>query len=325
MGQLCDLGEPPEVKADTKDGYSKVANRLLETLCLMDLGGRPLRFVMAVIRQTYGFSRKTVLFDRAAFSEAIGIDSDSISRLKTTLIQCKIFYQEGKNIGINPVISDWHTPEKTPRKTVKSDSHASMTDCQIRQEKLSNPSVRTGKIDSFGPPSSLLVFKENIKENFKEMSQPVSPAGDHSQKMSNSENLTPVVTRPDAAIQSSSGKLWGTQSDLDSVKFIFEAVVVRTMSTKEPNWADWANTIRLMREQDRRQPDHIAALFRYADQHDFWSSVILSPKALRKHWGKLAAAFNRHRAQNPKLSTREHAARTTTEERLRDTSWADGL
>jgi hypothetical protein len=120
---------------------------------------------------------------------------------------------------------------------------------------------------------------------------------------------------PDEVIRSKNGKHWGTQIDLDSAKYIFDSVAGRTMESKEPNWATWANDIRLMRESDNRNPKHIAALFKFSDQHHFWSTVILSPASLRKNWGKVAAQYNAERATG--LDTQDIA------DQLKDTSWAE--
>lgn len=43
-----------------ENGYTRIANELLEALLLANLSKRQLLVALAVIRQTYGFNRKTV-------------------------------------------------------------------------------------------------------------------------------------------------------------------------------------------------------------------------------------------------------------------------
>ena len=54
-----------------------------------------------------------------------------------------------------------------------------------------------------------------------------------------------------------------------------------------PNFVKWADTIRLMREVNKRQRSEIAALFRWANAHQFWCTNILSPQKLRQRWDQL--------------------------------------
>ena len=49
--------------ADLDDGYTRIANELLEAVMAADLTARQLKVVMAVIRKTYGFGKK---FDRVS-------------------------------------------------------------------------------------------------------------------------------------------------------------------------------------------------------------------------------------------------------------------
>ncbi|MCN7720229.1 Replication protein O, partial [Escherichia coli] len=63
------------------------------------------------------------------------------------------------------------------------------------------------------------------------------------------ENDLPVV-KPDAAIQS--GSKWGTAEDLTAAEWMFDMVKTIAPSARKPNFAGWANDIRLMRERDGR-------------------------------------------------------------------------
>jgi N-acetylneuraminic acid mutarotase len=56
---------------------------------------------------------------------------------------------------------------------------------------------------------------------------------------------------------------------------------------KEPSFEKWANTIRLMREGDKRTDEEIRAVFTWANQDGFWKSNILSPDKLREKWQTL--------------------------------------
>ena len=311
--EVYEIDSGARVKADTDDGFLKVANTLMDAMCCIDLNGRQFRFVNAVLRLTYGWKRKVMPFDRGELSELSGIKTDEISRIKNQLIKAEVLIEDGKEIGLNPFVSDWKNPEKRKSKTVQSHSKAVQShresngeNCANAQEELCN---RTGEAVQSHRKTALpsLQVKDNIKTDLKITSDHASPESEEPK----------IISRPDAAIQSKNGKQWGTQIDLDSAKYIFDCVSGRTMDTKEPNWSAWANELRLMRTEDKRQPEHIAALFNFADKDSFWSTVILSPKALRRNWGKVAAQYNA--ARHETKDTR------STQERITDLSWAKDL
>lgn len=94
---------------------------------------------------------------------------------------------------------------------------------------------------------------------------------------------------PEAAIQTPSGKAWGTGDDLMTAQWMFRRVQVITPTAIEPNWAQWANVIRLMRELDQRSHRDICELYDWVSRDAFWCANVLSPQKLRQKWDQLQA------------------------------------
>lgn len=94
---------------------------------------------------------------------------------------------------------------------------------------------------------------------------------------------------PEAAIQTPSGKAWGTGDDLMTAQWIFRRVQLITPTAIEPNWAQWANVIRLMRELDQRSHRDICELYDWVSRDAFWCANVLSPQKLRQKWDQLQA------------------------------------
>ncbi|WP_069985773.1 replication protein [Escherichia coli] len=111
------------------------------------------------------------------------------------------------------------------------------------------------------------------------------------------------VVKPDAAIQS--GSKWGTAEDLTAAEWMFDMVKTIAPSARKPNFAGWANDIRLMRERDGRNHRDMCVLFRWACQDNFWSGNVLSPAKLRDKWTQLEINRNKQQAgvtaSKPKL------------------------
>jgi hypothetical protein len=121
--------------------------------------------------------------------------------------------------------------------------------------------------------------------------------------------------RPDAAIQTPSGKFWGTQDDLTCAEYIHGKVLVVNPTAKAPNWAQWANEIRLMRVQDGRTHHEICSLFKWTNLDPFWSANVLCPKTLRKQWDKLQAK-RIGQARQPAQGDEWDLTKTMTAEKL---------
>ena len=94
---------------------------------------------------------------------------------------------------------------------------------------------------------------------------------------------------PEAAdgVYTPAGKTWGTADDLKAARWIHSMRLMVNASMGEPKWAEWANTIRLMRQQDNRTHFEICDLFKWANKDEFWKDNILSPSSLRKQWDQL--------------------------------------
>lgn len=97
---------------------------------------------------------------------------------------------------------------------------------------------------------------------------------------------------PGAAIQTPSGKAWGSAEDLKTAQWMFKRVQQINPAALEPNWTQWANVIRLMRELDLRSHRDICELYDWVSRDAFWCCNVLSPQKLRQKWDQLTARRN---------------------------------
>jgi phage replication O-like protein O len=114
-------GEPPvrEVRvADCDDGYTKIANELLEAAMSADLTVRQLKIVLAVIRKTYGFNKKTDRITNTQIASMTGIHHTHICKAKNELLERNILVMTGREIGVNKVVSCWKSDISQVSKTL---------------------------------------------------------------------------------------------------------------------------------------------------------------------------------------------------------------
>jgi hypothetical protein len=149
---------------------------------------------------------------------------------------------------------------------------------------------------------------------------------------SGSGTTTSLPTEESVAASKSKRRQWGEEIDHEIAEWMASIVDALPGGSEKRSLTAWANAVRLMREQDGREPDHIRRLFEWASQHEFWQANILSPTKLRKQWKTLALQFNRDRNGDRHENRHSSDQRRAEQDRIAasladpfDTSWSDGL
>lgn len=93
--------------ADLDDGFTRIANELLEAVMHAGLSQHQLLVFMAVMRKTYGFNKKADWVSNEQLSELTGILPHKCSAAKSVLVKRGILTQTGRVIGINKAVSEW--------------------------------------------------------------------------------------------------------------------------------------------------------------------------------------------------------------------------
>ena len=115
----------------------------------------------------------------------------------------------------------------------------------------------------------------------------------------NSNSVTavlPSVTPPDTDTDTDTKKKKRHENkfsddDYATAKEIFRLIRNINPDHKEPDLKNWANTIRLMVEIDKRTHEQIIKLYKLVNANDFWQKNILSPKTLRDKWDRMVITF----------------------------------
>lgn len=93
--------------ADLDDGFTRIANELLEAVMRAGLSQHQLLVFMAVMRKTYGFNKKSDWVSNEQISVLTGILPHKCSAAKCALVKRGILTQTGRVIGINKAVSEW--------------------------------------------------------------------------------------------------------------------------------------------------------------------------------------------------------------------------
>ncbi|ECA1049109.1 replication protein [Salmonella enterica subsp. enterica serovar Typhimurium] len=93
--------------ADLDDGFTRIANEILEAVMHAGLSQHQLLVFMAVMRKTYGFNKKSDWVSNEQLSELTGILPHKCSSAKSALVKRGILTQTGRVIWINKTVSEW--------------------------------------------------------------------------------------------------------------------------------------------------------------------------------------------------------------------------
>ncbi|HCC4463062.1 TPA: replication protein [Citrobacter freundii] len=99
------LKEPRVAELD--DGYTRIANELLESIASADLTARQLKLMLAYIRKTYGFNKKSDRIADEQIAQITGLSRQNVNKAKKELISMNCLFLDGSKIGVNKEVSAW--------------------------------------------------------------------------------------------------------------------------------------------------------------------------------------------------------------------------
>ncbi len=92
----------------TENGYTRIANELLEALAKhRSLGSEAFQVLMMVFRYTYGFNRKEGLLTVSFIVVGTGLKQPNVNRAIERLISKRIIKREKSTIGFNKNYDEW--------------------------------------------------------------------------------------------------------------------------------------------------------------------------------------------------------------------------
>jgi phage replication O-like protein O len=93
--------------ADIDDGYTRFANELLEAIASADLTARQLKVMLAYVRKTFGFNKKSDRIADEQIAQVTGLSRQNVNKAKKELISMSCLFMDGNKIGVNKEVSAW--------------------------------------------------------------------------------------------------------------------------------------------------------------------------------------------------------------------------
>ncbi len=174
-----------------ENGYTRIANELLEAMCSVRISGNELRIFLYIIRMTYGYSRKSAEISLSDIARAVKMSSENVSKMLKKLIKAGLVDYK-PNRGIRPRILEvqkdyekWHTDNG------KNEQQSETTIAENEQSKYSEnegQSVVEKNDDTVVSVNEHTYYKEK-KENNTEKGKEREPHGRYGNILLTSEEF----------------------------------------------------------------------------------------------------------------------------------------
>ena len=97
--------------ADLENGYLRLANQIQDALCFVELSGREFRVLNAIVRLTYGWSKKEDRITNSLIADKTGLAVKHVSEAVLSLAYRNIIKMrrigQTRYIGINTLLDSW--------------------------------------------------------------------------------------------------------------------------------------------------------------------------------------------------------------------------
>lgn len=291
--------------ADCEDGYTRLANDILEMAYKVRLNGNAMSVLLAVIRLTYGWNKSRDRIAGVQLADETGLSESEVSRAVAQLLERHIIEAEGdkrkiKTIGINRRVDEWIL-----RKPARSVAQTHNSDCANTQVGLRKP-ANTKDIS----PKTL---------NQRQDKDLLGVSAEKSAQPPEQEKI-PI----EATVHERRGKtlFWGNADDQKCANWLShlraKAFTAKGLSEpKAPDTIKWVNEVRLMRQHDQRSHHDICELFLWVCKTGRELEFCQGPKKLRDKWDELLLRkANSERGVNQRPLSNLEAAQLAAREAL---------
>jgi phage replication O-like protein O len=248
-------GDRQKLKADCEDGYTRVANLILEALALAKLNGVQKGICLYLIRQSYGWGKSEEAISLHEFAVACGTSKTYISKQMQDLLEKKI------------IIRTEYLPGKKP--IYKLNTNIAEWDKGCIDVEFLSGCVTQGSCNHTTPQLTDCI---TVNHEQSHKVTPIRPALNKDIKKDKEIN----IFSPDS-------------DEYKLAVLLLERIKLHLRGFKEPDLQKWAKGMDAILRLDKRDVNEVRAVIDFAHGDSFWRSNILSTDKLRKNYDQLNA------------------------------------
>lgn len=136
-----------------ENGYIKLANDIVDQLCKLYLTSCEWQIIWVVLRQTYGWNKKTDNITLTQFEKMTGMERSRVCKTIKKLVSKRTLLKDGSAFSFNKCVSQWVVSERTPP-SVQTGNLGLKKESDIKKESLV---LQKTIVTRFAPPSVLEV------------------------------------------------------------------------------------------------------------------------------------------------------------------------
>lgn len=202
--------------ADLENGYLRLANQIQDALCFVELSGREFRVLNAIVRLTYGWSKKEDRITNSLIADKTRLDVKHVSEAVLSLAYRKIIkirrIGQIRYIGINTLLDSWaYAKPKCAKCPVSFPAPKTVTYV------ITIPEIR----DSNDTIKTIPENRDNHPKKQGEASPEKGNTKDILSKTNIKTDLTPIVPAGDACEKSDSVDGFEPEPKVDPVRLVF--------------------------------------------------------------------------------------------------------
>lgn len=149
----------------TENGFTKLANELLDAFCAVSLSGHEWNVIHAIIRKTYGYNKKEDWVTNTQIMKLTGQTQQKVSQAKRKLIEKRIITENGNKISLNKNYEEWLELPKTVTR-VTENGNKQLPKTVNTKEKKDNITKTTSEQSSGNDKKDM--WNRKYSDDFKE-------------------------------------------------------------------------------------------------------------------------------------------------------------
>lgn len=151
-----------------EDGYTMIANELLEALAFIQLPPTEWQVLLVIIRKTYGYKKKVDSIANFRIVQATGLSKEVISRSLKSLSNKNLIYRDHKIVGLNKNYDTWKLTELLTKKLIEQSTELTELSTLVdRTVNFSNNGSRHKKLIEQSTFTHEKSYALNKKETYK--------------------------------------------------------------------------------------------------------------------------------------------------------------
>jgi hypothetical protein len=302
----------------TDTGYTRIANELFEAIMTRNFTKRQRNILDLIIRMSYGCGKKCALL-RPSDYEIVGVLKFHIRQELDLLISKKVIVIEGELTFLNKNYEQWDIANSAKAERLNDLLRRNLT--HVTETVTEVTKTVTKVAETVTPPENELPKQqpESYQNSNSEVTKTVTDTPSKSAIIKRFRLPKEILKKYKENKRSSPSPPKGKGRDSPKYKFspshmllaeyLLECIRNNLPDYKEPNLDAWANEMRLLNENDKRDESRIRRLITWCQQDNFWKPNILSPGKLREKFDQLELRMN---GQNQNIRGAPHNATGTS-------------